>query len=391
MTITLMPTIFPENVDVSFLVSGLMPSTHYQVVFRSSRERYEQISARHVSNASGVLHLEQRIAWRGEILVDLFPAGAPTPLATLHGYAAPAALASRIPLKLDFHIHTQFSDGKQSPLEMILTGRENGLDALAITDHNYYPSSLEAIQAAREVQLGLLCFPGEEVSLEAVHILSIGASAGVGNQPPRTGYAGLRTAVDQVHQSGGKAYLAHPFWRLAPQHNHLPTSHYFQVLKENIFDGVELLGDVEWEDNLRSLVFYSDLPAGQRPPILGNSDTHSRTHTYNSYWTLVLATERSHTAVLEAIADHFSTACMRAPLEPAGSIMKPRMLAFGDFEQVELALFLDQYFFPAHDVICREESSLARRLSVGEPIPPMEFTRVQTAMADLFANYWFKG
>jgi Predicted metal-dependent phosphoesterases (PHP family) len=38
--------------------------------------------------------------------------------------------------KGDFHLHTTASDGKLSPKELVSLGKNQGLDIIAITDHD---------------------------------------------------------------------------------------------------------------------------------------------------------------------------------------------------------------------------------------------------------------
>ena len=57
-------------------------------------------------------------------------------------------------LKLDLHIHSQYSeDGLGSPKEIIKELQKKGLQGMAITDHNTIEGSLKA------VKLTILTFP----------------------------------------------------------------------------------------------------------------------------------------------------------------------------------------------------------------------------------------
>jgi hypothetical protein len=236
--------------------------------------------------------------------------------------------------------------------------------------------------------MGLLCLPGEEVSLEAAHLLSIGASAGVGNSPPRTGYAGLRAAIDQIHALGGKAFICHPYWLLDQGHFHLPSPDYDRILEEGGFDGIELLGDVLLEDNLRSLLRFFDLPHHQRPPILGNSDTHRNTHTYGGYWTLALVKEVTAQGILDAIAEGYSAACVRLTLAPPGQEVLPRLLPFGSFDLADLTLFLDKVYFPDHDRLCREQAVLGKRILAGDQLPEGAMEKIERELEQHYQHAW---
>lgn len=41
-------------------------------------------------------------------------------------------------MKIDFHLHTYYSDGTMSPEKIVLEAKKQGLEAIAITDHNRF-------------------------------------------------------------------------------------------------------------------------------------------------------------------------------------------------------------------------------------------------------------
>ncbi len=76
-------------------------------------------------------------------------------------------------IKVDFHIHTTFSDGVLSPTEIIQRAHENSVKYLAITDHDTLSGLNEVIQESVKYDITLI--PGIELSTqhnnESVHIL----------------------------------------------------------------------------------------------------------------------------------------------------------------------------------------------------------------------------
>jgi len=73
----------------------------------------------------------------------------------------------------DLHIHTNASDGSDTPAEVVTKAKELGLAAVAITDHDTADGVAEALSAG--AAQGLEVVPGIEVSVEyqgyGVHIL----------------------------------------------------------------------------------------------------------------------------------------------------------------------------------------------------------------------------
>ncbi|NMA91691.1 MAG: PHP domain-containing protein [Firmicutes bacterium] len=74
---------------------------------------------------------------------------------------------------VDFHTHTNFSDGYYPPEKVVSMAAGQGLRAIAITDHDTMDGIPEAITAGR--RLGIEVVPGVEVSAiyrgEEVHLL----------------------------------------------------------------------------------------------------------------------------------------------------------------------------------------------------------------------------
>ncbi len=386
MSLALRPLLVAEEGQACLVLSGLAPGRSYRISLLPVRQPAVRLDLQASTDGAGRLAWDQPVTWRGEALCDVYAVGSDLALATLHVYAAPAEMLRRRPLRCDLHVHTTFSDGKGTPAGMVLRGRELGLDVLAVTDHGSYEGSQAAIEAAGKLGLGLLCLPGEEVSAPDWHLLSLGADGPVG--PVSAGYPGLREALDTIHGLGGRAYLAHPFWT-ADRRHHLPPQNLDRLLDEGGFDGIELIGDVDWEDNLRSLARYGDERVrGRFWPILGNSDAHGPLHTFGGAWTLVWAGAASQEGVLQAVAEGYSVACTRMTMEPPAQRARPRFQAFGPFELVDLAIFLDRHYFPQHDALCREEAELGRRVLAGDVLPEGAMAGVAAELEQLYRECW---
>lgn len=64
----------------------------------------------------------------------------------------------------DFHVHSNASDGSLSPRDVIRKASEEGLDVIAITDHDTTAGIGEAVAAGKE--FGVTVIPGVEISID---------------------------------------------------------------------------------------------------------------------------------------------------------------------------------------------------------------------------------
>ena len=92
----------------------------------------------------------------------------------------------------DLHSHSTASDGTLTPTELVQRARAQGVDVLALTDHDTTAGLAEAQQAAQAV--GLRLVPGVEISVTwngvTVHIVGLGIDPR--NETLQAGLAGLR-------------------------------------------------------------------------------------------------------------------------------------------------------------------------------------------------------
>ena len=408
MPIQLFPLVVSLEQPARLSVQGLTPGSRYAFQIRSRRQMAPVLDGELPADDAGCLCIEGTYACAGEHTVDLAVPPTGSRLARLGFFVAPPDLFARRPLRADFHVHTRYSDGRNSPAEMVIRGRELGLDVLTITDHNNYIGASEALAERVRLELNLVDMPGEEVTTPPWHIVAINADAGIyaqmleafglaGADKPavdaRLGeYDALCWAIRATQAHGGRAYLAHPYWAVDRGFN-MPTALYDRILEEGILDGVELIGEVKYEDNVRSLARYLDLrAAGRNLPIIGCSDTHGAQHTYGLYWTLVFAAEPSPAGVLQAIADGWSVACTTvAPTAPANTALTGRaasMQAWGSFELVDYAYFLEERFFPMHDALCAQEAALAYRAWRGDRLSDGAMAACHADMAALVTRCW---
>ena len=82
---------------------------------------------------------------------------------------------------VDLHLHTLASDGRLSPTELVRLAASQGLETIAVTDHDTTDGLAEAFEAAKEFP-GLRIIPGIELSADVpgdeVHVLGYFINSG---------------------------------------------------------------------------------------------------------------------------------------------------------------------------------------------------------------------
>jgi predicted metal-dependent phosphoesterase TrpH len=130
-------------------------------------------------------------------------------------------LARRALIDVDLHMHTDHSPDCATPVEVLLaTAREQGLGAIAVTDHNEISGALEAAaQAQRSGPHPLVkVIVGEEVkTAEQGEVIGLFLKEKI----PRG--LTLQETVARIKAQGGLVYVPHPFDRMhaVPDYEHL--------------------------------------------------------------------------------------------------------------------------------------------------------------------------
>lgn len=157
-------------------------------------------------------------------------------------------------LKLDLHVHTFYSpDSLIKPEELIFYAKKNGLDGVAITDH-------DTIHGASRIagKTDLLIIPGIEISTLKGHVVGLNVNQWV---PPKLG---VPETLDRIHEAGGIAVACHPI------------TIFRERLKRNItsqFDAIEVI-------NSSAFPFHYSVKRSQKIasqlgiPGIAGSDAH---------------------------------------------------------------------------------------------------------------------
>ena len=162
-------------------------------------------------------------------------------------------------------MHTNFSDGWPSPFELVdHVDRNTKLDVIAVTDHDTIEGALRAAAWARNRRVEVIV--GEEVSSREGHILALFLERRV-----RPGMSAAAT-IHAIHDQGGLAVAAHPFWRTSKQVRTGPVHGVGWLAAELDFDAVEV------ENATPGFFVFNQLARrlndGLGAPPVGSSDAH---------------------------------------------------------------------------------------------------------------------
>ena len=164
----------------------------------------------------------------------------------------------------DLHTHTFASDGVHSAEELCIKAMRNGLDYLAITDHNQMVSA-DALPKSEAVTL----IPG----VEWTHYLGHANFLGV-DQPYDGSFAvntpgEMQKIFQTAHQRGSLIVVNHPFETGCEFKFDLKTFH---------FDCLEIWNGPMRESNLRAVGLWQQmLVQGLKVPMVSGSDYHRDT------------------------------------------------------------------------------------------------------------------
>jgi hypothetical protein len=116
----------------------------------------------------------------------------------------------------NFHVHTVYSDGSGTHLQVAQAAARAGLDVLAFTDHNVWSSHHVGWYVCPSTGRRVLLLMGEEVNDGSLptsinHYLSLGA-----NQEVHSYARQPQAMIDACRSHGGVGFIAHPIERPAP-------------------------------------------------------------------------------------------------------------------------------------------------------------------------------
>ena len=196
-------------------------------------------------------------------------------------------------VKADLHVHSTASiDGSSTVAELAVAAKAQGLDAIAVCDHDRFSALPESAP--------VLLIPGIEITSAEGHILGLFPDRPV--RLPEGGRPTAKAAVDAIHAAGGIAVLAHPF---GPQK--LPEER-LKTLPVDAVEAVNARSAVKTGANERALA----LAEAMRLPVTGASDAHCAEEVGGAYTELDVS-ELSLSTLRQALLEKKARAVLRSP------------------------------------------------------------------------------
>ncbi len=200
-------------------------------------------------------------------------------------YRPPVRSGDDFMLEGDFHVHAAPGDGSLTPAALRDEAARQGLDVIAITNHNQFV----AARLGRElpdVANAPMVIPGEEITHPDYHLIAVGLEHVV---PPDLSAV---DAIAAIHAQGGVAIAAHPG-------NAFPA---YDDAALAVIDGTEVAHPERKEKYRRQYIEKFAQASRVNPHVapIGSSDVHN-TPVIGECRTFVFARERSVRGVLDAI------------------------------------------------------------------------------------------
>ena len=252
-------------------------------------------------------------------------------------------------LKCDFHIHTLFSDGSVWPTVRVQEAADEGLDAIAITDHIEYRPWSHIVKGdhntAYDVATGkerpeAVLLPGEDVLVIRGAEVSRDMPPGhwnaiftQDNNPLET--PDYRDAFRQACRQGAFLYWNHPGWDFHAPNETLWHEEHEKLFKEGFMMGIEVYNHFGgFSPEAFQWALDKDLT------IMAGTDTHhpmSQLYDFSAGEhrdiTLVFARERSHEGILEALKHRRTAVYFGDTVAGRENVLKPLFEAILNVDQ----------------------------------------------------------
>ncbi len=243
-------------------------------------------------------------------------------------------------LKCDFHMHTVFSDGTVWPTVRIQEAWEEGLDAIAITDHiEYLPHSKDVVadhnrsfDIAKPLseELNIILIKGTEITRDMPpgHLNALFISNA--NLLERDD---VNEALKEARDQGAFIFWNHPGWKAQQPDTTLWWDEHTTLFENDLLHGIEVFNG---EYSPEALNWANE----KKLTIFGNSDVHGPMKVNDSHrpLTLVFAKNRTAGGIKEALFNRRTVVYFDNTLIGESVFLEPLFFESLDFDYLPLQL-----------------------------------------------------
>ena len=320
------------------------------------------------------------------------------------------------PWKGDIHQHsTRCGHAKIEPQIVPAYNRRQGFDFMALSEHRKQPPSIEAMEAAAPWKSGLVLFPAEEFHCryDALHAVALGHRESITSYPAKhpeefkrrvaaekqrpiyrkyklnareLEQAAIATVLFKVAREYGAVFIAysHPVGLIGAQGIEDPTARYRTFMIENAdYDALEMNSDITPFNGktaradrmmlMASLWGEESHRKGRIIPVVGVDDNHNQAaEWFGNAYTIFFAPKCSLEDFVAAVKN-LRTLAVRHPDQPT-------YMCFGPSRLMKFAHFLDKYYWPEHDRLCRKQGELLLKRAAGDMSVQPEIEKLTAAI-----------
>ncbi len=172
-------------------------------------------------------------------------------------------------LKLDLHIHSQYSeDATGSPKDIIKILKKKGLQGMAITDHNTIKGALKSLQIKPKE---FTIIPGVEISTKDGHMLALNVTENIKR------HLSVEETVEKIIDAGGIPIVPHLFRNMSGIKKEKLRNIHTKLSAIEVFNGCSLP-----QTNLKTAKIAKEFSLGGT----GGSDAHGPRYAGYAYTTV---------------------------------------------------------------------------------------------------------
>ncbi|MDX8338617.1 hypothetical protein SLH46_05455 [Draconibacterium sp. IB214405] len=211
-------------------------------------------------------------------------------------------------LKCDFHMHTVFSDGIVWPTVRVDEAYNEGLDAIAITDHIERNPSKKDVAGDDNSSYEIALPRAEQKNILLIHAGEITRSMAPGHfnalflkNTQALDTPDWRDAFAEAKKQGAYFIWNHPGWKAQQPDTCLWWDEHTELFENGMLNAIEVFNEKEWYPIALDWCMDKNIAPHAASDIHGINSEMYNLKDYHRPMTLVLAEERTEESIREAL------------------------------------------------------------------------------------------